>query len=197
MKIWLVFILMVGSAVASVVDEVPMFQMKDGKKQPFTMWAGTEYVGYYFSASWCPPCRKTTPPLVEEYQRMLDAEGMPVEIVLVGADRSEEDMLRYMEQYGMKWPAVQFGKEGMLEGYASEGIPHFVLVERKTGKAIAYGTGPDDIEEAVEKMRAYSGIEGDFSTSSFMDRYGLLVVMLLSGLLILFLKKSRERRAWE
>ena len=94
--IWLSICMMVGSVSAGVVDEVPMFKLVDGKKEPFKLSAGTKYVAYYYSASWCPPCRKTTPPLVKEYQRMLSAEGMPVEIVLVGSDRSERDMLDYM-----------------------------------------------------------------------------------------------------
>lgn len=171
-----------------------MFRLVDGKKEPHKLWKGTEYVAYYFSASWCPPCRKTTPPLVAEYQRMLDAEGMPVEIVLVGADNSEEDLLAYMKKYGMKWPAVQWGSQEVLEGYASAGIPHLAIVERKTGKAVAYGTGPGGIEEAVEKMRVYSGIEGDFEVGGLFERYGILLAVLLSGVGILFLKYLRERR---
>ena len=186
-----------GVACSGVVDEVPMFHLKEGKKVPYEHWAGTEYVAYYFSASWCPPCRKTTPALVEEYQRMLDAEGMSVEVVLVGADRSEEEMLRYMQNYGMKWPAVQFGHEEMLEGYASRGIPHLVIVDRKTGKALAHGTGVEGIEEVVKKMRVYSGVEGEFQVGSWLEKYGVLVAVLLCGVLIFVLKKSRERRKQE
>ncbi len=128
---------------------------------------------------------------------MWDAEEMPVEIVMVGADRTEREMLAYMENYGMKWPAVKYGSQNMLEGYASEGIPHLVIVERETGKALAYGTGPSEIEQVVKKMRNYSGVEGDFEIGGFMDRYGLIVAVLLCGLLILVLKKYRERRAGE
>lgn len=191
---WLCVLAAVCTAYAGVVDEVPMFRLVDGKKQPFKHAAGTEYVAYYFSASWCPPCRKTTPPLVGEYQRMTDAGGTPVEIVLVGADRSEKEMLSYMEKYGMSWPAVEFGSEGMLEGYAAEGIPHLVLVERKSGKAIVQGTGPGEIEKAVEDIRGYSQVEGEFVIGSWMDRYGLLAAVLVCGAGILLLSKLRARR---
>lgn len=135
--------------------------------------------------------------MVDEYQRMREKDEMPVQIILVGADRSEEDLISYMEKYGMKWAAVEYGSEGMLEGYASEGIPHFVLVERETGKAIVHGTGPGEIEKAVAEMRKYSGVSGDFEIGTWMDRYGLLAAVFVAGIGILLLKHLRERRARE
>ena len=34
--------------------------------------ASAEYVGFYFSAHWCPPCRKTTPLLAKSYKEVRD-----------------------------------------------------------------------------------------------------------------------------
>ena len=192
--IWLGICMVAGNAWAGVVDEVPMFKLSHGKQKPFTLLSETEYVAYYFSASWCPPCRKTTPPLVKEYRKMLEADERSVEIVLVGADRSEDDMLRYMEKYEMKWPAVKWGNVQLLDDYAAAGIPHLVIVKRRTGKVVASGTGPSDIEEVVKEMRVYSGVDGDFQIGTWMERYGLLVTVFACGIAILILKKMREKR---
>ena len=48
-----------------------------------------KHVAYYFSAHWCPPCRKFTPELVKTYNAMVTA-GTQFEIVFVSADRSDE-----------------------------------------------------------------------------------------------------------
>ena len=42
-----------------------------------------KYVGVYFSASWCPPCKRFTPKLVEAYTNHL--KGKNLEIVFVSA----------------------------------------------------------------------------------------------------------------
>uniref|UniRef100_A0A8C4ZCW6 Thioredoxin domain-containing protein n=1 Tax=Gadus morhua TaxID=8049 RepID=A0A8C4ZCW6_GADMO len=44
------------------------------------------YVGVYFSAHWCPPCRSLTRVLVESY-RAIKESGQKFEIVFVSADR--------------------------------------------------------------------------------------------------------------
>jgi len=179
---------------AGTIDEVSLFRLESGGSVPYELKRETTHVAYYFSAFWCPPCRKATPPLVEEYQRMRDAAVMPVEMVLVSADRTEQEMMAYMENYGMKWPAVKFGSQSILDGYAADGIPHLVIVERKSGKALAYGTGPSEIEKVVAEMRNYSGVVGDFKIGGLVDRYGLLVAVLLCGVMVLLLKKFRDSR---
>jgi len=195
---WIMMILiMVGAAQAAVFPKLDLFRLEGGEKVPFALKSETKYVALYQSASWCPPCRKTTPRLVEEYQRMLKMENMPVEIILVSGDRSEEDTLDYMKLYDMPWPAVEWASIPELNGYAAEGIPHLVLVEIATGKVITKGTGPSGVEAAVERMREHTGVTSDsaFKVGGFMDKYGLLVMVALSGVSILLFQKWREKRA--
>lgn len=42
----------------------------------------------YFSAHWCPPCRRFTPELAASYNK-LKAAGKNVEVVFVSSDRDE------------------------------------------------------------------------------------------------------------
>uniref|UniRef100_A0A3Q2W280 Nucleoredoxin n=3 Tax=Haplochromini TaxID=319058 RepID=A0A3Q2W280_HAPBU len=66
------------------------------------------YVGVYFSAHWCPPCRSLTRVLVESY-RTVKESGQKFEIVFVSADRSEESFKQYFSE--MPWLAVPYSDE--------------------------------------------------------------------------------------
>jgi len=48
----------------------------------------------YFSAHWCPPCRKFTPVLSEAYTK-LKAERDDFELVFVSSDRDQEGFDEY------------------------------------------------------------------------------------------------------
>jgi len=87
-------------------------------------------IGLYFSASWCPPCRKFTPMLIEAYNQ-LQAEGKPFEVVLVTHDRDKASMRNYMKSHDMPWLAVPFGRkpiDALKEKYAVAGIPKLVII---------------------------------------------------------------------
>ena len=94
-------------------------------------------IALYFSAHWCPPCRKFTPQLVEYYNRVAP-QHPEFEIIFVSFDRSQFAMETYMREANMPWPAIDFakvpGKEAIRK-YAGEGIPCLVLVDA-SGKVI-------------------------------------------------------------
>lgn len=46
-----------------------------------------KYIGLYFSAHWCPPCRGFTPSLVTSYKEHLKDKGL--EIIFVSSDRCD------------------------------------------------------------------------------------------------------------
>ena len=95
-------------------------------------------IGLYFSARWCPSCRKFTPELVEYYNRVVAAHP-EFEIVFVSNDRSGPAMEAYMRDTQMPWPAVSFDKiveKEVLNRYAGSGIPCLVLIDAQ-GKVIS------------------------------------------------------------
>ncbi|MEM1222432.1 MAG: thioredoxin-like domain-containing protein, partial [Verrucomicrobiota bacterium] len=51
--------------------------------------AEKDYVLVYYSASWCPPCRKFTPGLVNFYKKK--KQGNNFELIFVSSDRSAKD----------------------------------------------------------------------------------------------------------
>jgi len=100
--------------------------------------APKQIYGLYFSAHWCPPCRKFTPQLVAYYNQI--AHDHPeFEIIFVSADKSADGMATYMRESGMPWPAIEYGKLAnvpALQKYAGKGIPDLVVVDA-SGKVLA------------------------------------------------------------
>merc|ERR1719230_2314476 len=96
---------------------------------------GSQYIGLYFSAHWCPPCRGFTPSLISAYKEHLKAKGL--EIIFVSSDRDQESFLEY---YGeMTWLAIPNGdkrKDQLSRLFGVQGIPSFVIVDAATGKTV-------------------------------------------------------------
>ncbi|XP_064425004.1 nucleoredoxin isoform X2 [Latimeria chalumnae] len=79
----------------------------NGQSQDSSTLEGS-YVGVYFSAHWCPPCRGLTRVLVESYRKIKEA-GQKFEIIFVSADRSEDSFKQYFSE--MPWLAVAYSDE--------------------------------------------------------------------------------------
>ena len=94
-----------------------------------------QFLGVYFSAHWCPPCRGFTPKLVNFYE-VANKEKKQIEIVFVSSDKSEGDFNEYFGT--MPWLAVPFGKDAidnLKDAFEIQGIPTF-LVFNNEGKLI-------------------------------------------------------------
>jgi nucleoredoxin len=87
--------------------------------------------GLYFSAHWCPPCKKFTPILAEKYKQ-LKADHPDFEIVFVSSDRDQHSFDEYHGE--MPWLAVPFTDskrvKSLSEIFEVEGIPTLVLIDK-------------------------------------------------------------------
>ncbi|MDA0323836.1 MAG: thioredoxin-like domain-containing protein [Verrucomicrobia bacterium] len=109
-----------------------------GKKvKSYEMATNPDYYAFYFSASWCGPCRRFTPQLVDFYNKQKDLAKF-CEVILVSADQNKQAMAQYMADAKMPWPALSHDKAGSREvvQYAGSGIPCLVLVD-KEGKVVS------------------------------------------------------------
>lgn len=92
---------------------------------------------FYYSASWCPPCRAFTPDLVR-FERQMRDQGVGLAVILVPSDKTRDGMLNYMREARMPWPAVDFDKKSGADipknSYGA--IPAMVVVDAD-GKVIA------------------------------------------------------------
>jgi thiol-disulfide isomerase/thioredoxin len=85
-----------GDLATAKGDSVPIATLK-GK-----------YVGLYFGAKWCGPCRAFTPKMVSTYQA-LKKEDTPLEIIFVSSDKSAAEMKAYMTSTKMNCLSIPFG----------------------------------------------------------------------------------------
>ncbi|KAI2498344.1 Transglutaminase protease [Fragilaria crotonensis] len=101
----------------------------------------TRLVGLYFSAHWCPPCRRFTPMLIEAYNHLKAEHPLHgLEIVFVSSDRSETEFNRYYES--MPWMAVPYDATRMRQQqisirYGIQGIPGLVILDSLSGSIVA------------------------------------------------------------
>ena len=70
-----------------------------------------KFVGVYHARSTCSGCRKFTPRLVDFYKK----NKGDIEIVLLQADKTEEEAVAYAKEAKMKWLAVPFGGSAKLD----------------------------------------------------------------------------------
>ena len=97
--------------------ESATLQTKTGEKRSLTSYP--KVVLLYFSAHWCPPCRKFTPLLRDFYEEVND-ENKQVEIVFVSADKTVEEHAKYFSDSHGDWLTVPFEAEELRDQLRSE-----------------------------------------------------------------------------
>lgn len=106
-----------------------------------------------FWATWCPPCRKTIPHLIE-LQNEYGDRGL--EVVGISLDQGGEQLVtQFVQQSGINYPIVVDGSGTYANRFGGvEGIPTVFLID-KQGRIAArqQGAGPKEmIQAAVESL---------------------------------------------
>ena len=104
-----------------------------------------------FWASWCGPCRREMPKLVEAYAKYKD-KGF--EIVGVSFDRDAEPWKKGLEQMNMTWPQMSDLKFWDSEGaklYAIRSIPHVMLIDGE-GTIISRGLHGEELQAKLAEL---------------------------------------------
>jgi nucleoredoxin len=82
----------------------------------------------YFSAHWCPPCRRFTPMLIQLYKKIKAEHNM--ELIFCSLDREEDEYKEYISD--MPWLCLPFKApeaQTMARKYKASGIPHLVVLD--------------------------------------------------------------------
>jgi len=104
-----------------------------------------------FWASWCGPCRRANPEVVEIYNSYHD-QGF--EILGVSLDRDSASWVKAIADDQLTWSHISDLKYWNSEGaklYGVSAIPHTVLIDRD-GIIIAKNLHGDELREAIEKL---------------------------------------------
>lgn len=87
-------------------------------------------IGLYFSASWCPPCRKFTPVISTFYEDMVDYYD-DIEFVFISSDKSNIEFNEYWDK--MSFPALSYEyrdkKEELVKLYDIGPIPALIFID--------------------------------------------------------------------
>lgn len=101
-----------------------------------------------FWASWCPPCMREVPNLVDIYDRYGE-DGLG--IVGVSLDESKDDWKNTVESMGMKWVQVsdlKGGESPVVRLYNVQSIPHILVIDSE-GRILSEGLTGTELEEFI------------------------------------------------
>lgn len=88
-----------------------------------------KYYVFYYTASWCGPCKTFTPQLVNFYN---EHKNDNFEIVLISSDRDEKSMESYAAKNKMPWPQFKFSQLATFKSiynHQVRGIPSVIVCD--------------------------------------------------------------------
>lgn len=110
-----------------------------------------------FWATWCPPCRKSIPDLIE-LKKEFAHDGFEILGISLDQDESKPQILPLMKQMGINYP-VLFGNSQITELYGGvQYIPTTFLIN-KEGKIVATFNGLVPKETLANKIKDALGIK--------------------------------------
>lgn len=113
------------------------------------------YTVIYFSAGWCPDCRRFSPSLVEAYNQQSKGEQR-FEVMLFSMDKTTDDMLKFIRTEKMTWPAIVFDKletaQDLKKYYSGHGIPCLSVIDSK-GKLVLQSKSDQDAQEVLKELK--------------------------------------------
>lgn len=106
-----------------------------------------------FWATWCPPCRKEIPLLVEYYNE-LNKKGFEILGISLDPKNTLEDVKKFMEKEKMEWPVFYSGKgwfDDTSKMHGVNSIPSTWLIDKK-GVLRYFALHGEDIKIKVEEL---------------------------------------------
>ncbi len=124
----------------------------EGKKVKLSDYVGKgKVVLVDFWASWCGPCRREMPNLVEAYAKY---KGKNFEIVGVSLDANADAWKEAIKKLNITWPQMSDLKYWNNEGaqmYAVNSIPHTILVDGD-GTILARGLHGEELQNKLAEV---------------------------------------------
>ncbi|KAG1677496.1 Nucleoredoxin-like protein 2 [Nymphon striatum] len=158
------------SSTMDIIKAAPLQRKDRSTVSADTALANKTIVALYFSAHWCPPCKRFTPILKEAYDEMIDNEDS-IEIIFVSSDRSADDLFKYMNDLHGDWLTISHGNEAvhldyfaqklkivptlnlfiniqleLSRKYGISGIPALVVIKNDGESTLVTANGRNDIE---------------------------------------------------
>ena len=139
-----------GNKYINIVDKTP--EGKELSLKSIVENKKNKYVLIDFWASWCPPCMREVPFLVETYKKY-HKKGF--EIFGVSFDRAREPWLKAIKEKELSWPhvrSVNYWDNQARHDYAVNSIPANFLVDCSTGEIIATALRGEQLEAKIGEL---------------------------------------------
>lgn len=101
-----------------------------------------------FWASWCGPCRREIPGLIELYKQY-HAKGLDVVGVAVW-EQKDDDTRQAIKELGINYPVILHGDQTATNAYGIYGIPCILLIDPQ-GKIIGRDLFGEQLQQAVKE----------------------------------------------
>ncbi|MFK7849528.1 MAG: thioredoxin-like domain-containing protein [Akkermansiaceae bacterium] len=111
----------------------------------------TKYYVFYYTASWCGPCQRFTPSLVDFYNKHKEGNDS-FEIVLITSDRDEKAMEGYAKNKKMPWPHLKLSKAPSFKkkfSHGVRGIPSVIVCDLEGNIVSRDGRNLAELEKLV------------------------------------------------
>ncbi len=95
----------------------------------------TPYLAIYHGAGWCPPCQRFSPQLAEFYHAA-DKSRQRFQLLMVNYDQTDAEMIAYMHEHRMEFPALRQTEAGEWGKATGEGIPNLIIIDTSSGKIV-------------------------------------------------------------
>ena len=120
------------------------------------------YTILFFSAGWCPDCRKFSPGLVAAYDAQ-PAGHRGFEVLFISQDRSEAEMHKFMATEKMHWPALAYsqvpGAHDLEKFHPKKSIPWLTVIDR-SGQVKFQSESDKDANEVLKALQAKLAADG-------------------------------------
>jgi len=131
--------------------EAPDFEQADanGKMVKLSDFRG-KYVLIDFWASWCVPCRKENPNVVNAYEKF---KSKNFEIIGVSLDNNKENWLKAIQDDGLGWvnlSDLKGWKNEVAQQYAINAVPSNLLISPE-GKILAKNLRGEDLQKFLDE----------------------------------------------
>ncbi|GMR37016.1 hypothetical protein PMAYCL1PPCAC_07211, partial [Pristionchus mayeri] len=141
---------------ASVFAGAKLFKNGEGEADSSVLEGKT--IGIYFSAHWCPPCRKFTPLLKDFHAELVDDDA-EFEIVFVSFDRSEADLKAYLDEAHGNWYYLGLGDEliqSLSAKYEVSGIPALIILKPNGDLVTKNGRADVQAKAPAQALKAWT-----------------------------------------
>ena len=142
-------VLLASAADAAPGKHAPDFELKDldGNVLRLSQFNGKKSVLLYFWATWCPHCVASRPDIAALREKVPESE-LQILGINVGAGDSLQKVQRFQKGHPTSWPILYDADEKVTQSFGVQGIPLYVLVNKK-GEIIYRSHELPDIRKLV------------------------------------------------